>query len=200
MFGRTTFAFPNVFLPVWQIEGLATYEESAITGQGRLHAGDFRAIVDEAARQHRLEPIDRVNGGLIDWPGGAAAYAYGASFHAYLADRFGAESLAALAEATARRLPYTGSRAFKKVYGQSLGSLWRTYETTLSQPAAAPAPQANLTQLTHQGFSITGPRFDRFACEGCPPDILYSAYNPRGFPALYRVALDGSPPRRVTTR
>ena len=45
--------FPNLFLPAWQIEGLATYEESAITGTGRLHAGDFRAIVDEAARARR---------------------------------------------------------------------------------------------------------------------------------------------------
>ena len=51
MFGRLPLAFPNLFLPTWQIEGLATYEESAITGTGRLHAGDFRAIVAEAAGQ-----------------------------------------------------------------------------------------------------------------------------------------------------
>src|SRR5207245_4968412 len=50
VFGRTPLAFPNLFLPTWQIEGLATYEESLITGEGRLHAGDFRAIVREAAR------------------------------------------------------------------------------------------------------------------------------------------------------
>ena len=53
IFGRTSIAFPNLFLPTWQIEGLATYEESVITGEGRLHAGDFRAIVGEAARQQR---------------------------------------------------------------------------------------------------------------------------------------------------
>jgi hypothetical protein len=29
IFGRTPLAFPNVFLPIWQIEGLAVYEESA---------------------------------------------------------------------------------------------------------------------------------------------------------------------------
>ena len=32
VFGRTSIAFPNLFLPAWQIEGLATYEESARTG------------------------------------------------------------------------------------------------------------------------------------------------------------------------
>ena len=98
IFGRTPYAFPNLFLPPWQIEGLATYEESAITGEGRLHAGDFRAIVGEAARQRRLEPLDRVNGGLTDWPGGAGVYAYGVGFHQYLADRFGADTLATLAD------------------------------------------------------------------------------------------------------
>src|SRR4029077_8562470 len=147
IFGRTSFAFPNVFLPGWQIEGLATYEETAITGMGRLHAGDFRAIVGEAAREGKLEPLDRVNGGLTDWPGGSAAYAYGVGFHEYLVDRFGAESLAALADATARRLPYIGSGAFRKVYGQSLGSLWREYETSLAPGTSLLSPDTNLTRL-----------------------------------------------------
>ncbi len=125
--GRTAYAFPNWFLPAWQIEGLATYEESVITGEGRLHAGDFLAIVGEGAARKRFEPLDRVNGGLTDWPGGAAVYAYGVGFHAYLADRFGAQTLATLADRTARSLPYTGTRAFKTVYGQPLGTLWREY-------------------------------------------------------------------------
>src|SRR5262249_24387647 len=76
IFGRAPLAFPNTFLPSWQTEGLATYEESVITGEGRLHAGNFRAIVDEAARARTLEPLDRVNGGLTDWPGGLTPYAY----------------------------------------------------------------------------------------------------------------------------
>jgi len=54
VFGRMPLAFPNLYLPIWQIEGLATYEESAITGEGRLHDGNFRAIVDETARQQIL--------------------------------------------------------------------------------------------------------------------------------------------------
>jgi hypothetical protein len=139
IFGRTIFAFPNLFLPTWQIEGLATYEESAITGEGRLHAGDFRAIVGEAARRHALEPLDRVNGGLIDWPGGEAAYAYGVGFHQYLVDRFGAQRLVALADATARSIPYTGSRAFGRVYGEPLGALWLEYEASVAA-GVAPAP------------------------------------------------------------
>jgi len=162
IFGRTPIAFPNVFLPQWQIEGLATYEESSITGEGRLHAGDFLAIVQESARQRRLEPIDRVNGGLTDWPGGASVYAYGVGFHEYLANRFGASSLATLAEATARRVPYVASPAFKRVFSESLGDLWREYQASLVAEFAAAAPvDPAITRLTRQGFSVSGPRFDR---------------------------------------
>ncbi|HKB10316.1 MAG TPA: hypothetical protein VKD69_06675, partial [Vicinamibacterales bacterium] len=203
IFGRTSYAFPNLFLPLWQIEGIATYEESALTGVGRLHAGDFRVIVDEAARRGRLEPLDRVNGGITDWPDGAAQYAYGAAFHDYLAKRFGAESLAALADATARRFPYTSTRAFRYVYGLPLGDLWRDFEADAAASArsVAPAPSGDpLTQLTHHGFTTSGPRFDRFSCAGCPPRIVYSSANPHDFPSLNEVELDGSAPRRLTTR
>jgi Tol biopolymer transport system component len=201
IFGRTPLAFPNLFLPAWQIEGLATYQESAITGAGRLHAGDFRAIVDEAARAGRLEPLDRVNGGLTDWPGGASAYAYGVGFHQYLADRFGMARLAELAEATAGRLPYLSSRAFVQVYGEPLGVLWREYkESAIAAVKARPGGAPTERRLTHHGFSVRAPRFDRFRCEGCPPDVVYSVSNADGFPAMYRVALDGSPPQRLMRR
>ena len=194
LFGRTPYAFPNLFLPAWQTEGLATYEETAITGEGRAHAGDFRAIVGEAARQHRLEPLDRVNGGLTDWPGGNAAYAYGEGFHQYLADRFGADTLASLAHATARRVPFLASGAFANVYGERLGTLWREYEDSI-EATTGPRDDAAITRLTHQGFSVSGPRFDRYG-----DGILYSAVNPHGFPALYRIDLDGGEPHQVTTR
>jgi hypothetical protein len=203
VFGRVPIVFPNMFLPAWQIEGLATYEESASTGVGRLHAGDFRAIVDEAARARSLEPLDRVAGTVTDWPGSAAPYAYGVGFHQYLADTYGPGTLATLATATARRVPYTGSRAFKRVYGRSLGTLWRDYQASLETAGRADASAAPLlvpTRVTHHGFSVRGPRFDRFACAGCTPDILYSASNPDGFPALYRVEAAGGEPQQLATR
>ena len=195
IFGRATLAFPNVFLPTWQIEGLATYEESVMTGHGRLHAGDFTAVIGEAAAHHRLEPLDRVNGGLTDWPGGVAPYAYGVGFHDYLATRFGVETLGALARATAGRVPYTASRAFNKVYGESLGDLWRDYERALAPPTDPPlAEQA--TRLTHHGFTVVGPRFDRAA----PRNIYYSVRNADEFPSLFRVSLDRSRPERLGRR
>lgn len=201
VFGRLFVAFPNVFLPTWQVEGLATYEESTVTGQGRLHAGEFRAIVDEAARGRRFQPLDRVNGGLTDWPGGQAPYAYGARFHQYLATRFGSERLAELAGVTAGRVPYTASRAFSKVFGASLGSLWRDFESASLNDAAATVslPDEGIRRLTHTGFVVSGPRFDR-VCPNCPPSVIYAVRTPDEFPALKRAALSSGDGTTISTR
>ena len=79
--------FPNLYQPIWGIEGLATWQESRVTDEGRVLAGDFRALLDRAAGARRFEPLDRVSGGNIDWPGGNGPYLYGAYFHEFLAER-----------------------------------------------------------------------------------------------------------------
>src|SRR5262249_49447701 len=135
VFGRAPLVFSNTFLPVWQIEGLATFEESQMTGEGRIPEGDFRAIVDVAAAHERFEPIDRASGGLVDWPDGYAPYAYGAYFHQYLADRYGPERLSRLADATAGRLPLLGDPAFKQVFGRSSKQLWADFRASRAQAA-----------------------------------------------------------------
>ncbi len=112
VFGRIGFGFPNLFLPIWQIEGLATYEESVITGEGRLHAGDFARSSAKPRGSRRSSRSIASTAGSPTGRGGEGAYAYGVGFHQYLVDRFGAERLAALAEATARSIPYLGPRAF----------------------------------------------------------------------------------------
>jgi Tol biopolymer transport system component len=202
LFGRTVLAFPNLFLPTWQIEGLATWEESALAGEGRLHAGDFRAIEREAARGGRVDPLDRINGGLTNWPGGLAPYAYGLGLHQYLADRFGDEAFARLASQTARSLPFTSSRAFRKVYGQSLGSLWRAYVSDLEQATAGDSVRiASVTKrLTHHGYVVLGPRFAPPLCPACSENIVYSVRGPDGFPALRSVLPDGSGSVQLATR
>ena len=47
IFGRAPYAFPNLFLPTWQIEGIATYEESAITGEGSERASSSPRRISE---------------------------------------------------------------------------------------------------------------------------------------------------------
>jgi phenylpyruvate tautomerase PptA (4-oxalocrotonate tautomerase family) len=192
VFGRVPLAYPNLFLPAWQIEGLAVYEESARTGAGRLPAPDFRQIVDRAAAEGGFEPLDRANGGLIDWPAGAAPYAYGGYFQQYLAAKYGEESLRRLADATAGRLPFFGSGAYRTVFGRSLGDLWREFAEDSRRRAARDTTTA--TRVTRQGFNIDALRF------GSGGRLYYSAANPHGFPTLRQVSPDGSLDRPVVRR
>ncbi len=193
VFGRTPFAFPNLTLPLWEIEGIATFEESR-GGEGRVAAGDVHEILRQASRAHAFEPLDRVNGGLADWPAGNGWYAYGAYFHAYLARRFGEEKLAELSRRTAGQLPYFGVRAFRSVYGATLGSLWRDFAREEAAETAGRQDAVTPTRLTHHGFLVDGPRFDR---DGT---IVYTRRDADAFPALNRISATGGMSRRLATR
>ncbi|MGH9370157.1 MAG: hypothetical protein ACRD15_01355, partial [Vicinamibacterales bacterium] len=197
-FGRLPLLFPNLYQPVWGIEGIATWQESASTGKGRVPAGDFRLLLEQAADAGRFDPIDRANGGNVDWPSGTTPYLYGAYFHQYLAKQYGAASLRTLADETGRRVPYFGSRAYKKVYGRSLGELWKNFEiATMAANAPEPArPSSDVAaiRLTHHGFTVSGPR--------SAPDgrIFYSAISPHHFPALMEIRAPDGVPREIARR
>jgi WD40-like Beta Propeller Repeat len=190
-FGRLPLLYPNLFLPQWQIEGLATYSESRLTGEGRIPSGDFRTILDRAAAAGRLAPLDRANGGLVDWPSGNAGYVYGAYFHQYLAARFGEASIAELSRDTSGRIPFLGSRGFRKVFGQPLGTLWHDFQAEVRSRARTEESRGQ--RLTEHGFSIGSPWF---AHDG---RLFYSTLDPHRFPALFEWRA-GAAPRRVTTR
>jgi WD40-like Beta Propeller Repeat len=194
VFGRVPVAFPNAFLPTWQIEGIATFEESRMTGEGRVPAGDFRAIVDVAAAKGRFEPIDRASGGLVDWPGGNAPYAYGAYFHQYLSDTYGPETLTKLADATSGRVPLFGSGAFKHVFGRSEGDLWHDFRDAREKAGVTRSEtDARARRLTHHGFTVSAPRV---AGSGA---IYYALAGADGFPALMELPPGGAP-RRIAWR
>ncbi len=194
--GRSPVAFPNLFLPQWQVEGFATFWESRATGFGRLNGGDSEAIVGRRARVGQSEPIDRVNGGLVDWPDGYAPYLDGAWFYDYLANRFGEDAVGRLANVTAGRFLYLSSPAFKRVFGQSLGSLWTDFQRDLRKgppvvEQSSPAPR----RLTRHGFLVTSPRFDASGRQ-----VLYALRDADRFPSLMLTALDGGTPRSIASR
>jgi hypothetical protein len=206
VFGRTPLAFPNLWLPQWQVEGLATYEESHLYPQygGRANAGDFRTFAVAPALANRPLPLDRVNGGLVEWPDGNAAYSAGMAFHEYLATRMpaGATSFGPLAEATAARVPFTASRVFTRLFGASLGSMWDAYESGLiaGHVSRPDVPAAVPRRVTRQGNVVSGPRFAPRTCDTCPLEIVYSSRTPDEFPSLRAVREDGTDDRLLTTR
>ncbi|MDQ3937071.1 MAG: hypothetical protein M3253_00140, partial [Chloroflexota bacterium] len=191
IFGRHPILLPNLYQPIWGVEGIATWQESASTGQGRVPAGDFRLVIGRAAATGRFDPIDRANGGSVDWPAGMTPYLYGAYFHEFLATRYGAATLRQLADETARLPPYFASWAYRRIFKRSLGALWREFAE--ATPHNRETPGAGIVRLTYHGFDVSGPR------HGPDGRIFYSAASPRHFPALMAVR-PGESPRQVTTR
>ncbi len=178
--GRAPSTFPNLFLPTWQVEGFATYWETELTGLGRLNAGDTAAVVRNRAGLPRGEPLDRVNGGSVEWPGGLGPYLEGAWFYDYLYRRFGEEAVGRLANVTAGRLPFLSSPATKRVFGRSLGTLWADFQRDVKAEASALVVSAERgSRLTRRGFEVASPRFDETG-----KTLVYAAHDPDGFPAL----------------
>ena len=160
IFGRVPVAFPNAFLPLWQIEGLATFEESRMTGQGRVPAGDFRAIVDVAAAQGRFEPIDRASGGHHRLAGRQRALRLRrATFTSSSPIATGRSGWRGWPMRRAGRVPFFGAGAFKNVFGRSSPDLWNDFRA--AREARRPRerrPTRGRRRLTHHGFTVTAPR------------------------------------------
>jgi len=207
IFGRSPLAFPNLALPLWQIEGFATWVESRETGEGRVRAGDAATIVRQRVREAGPEPIDRYNGGLVDWPGGNGSYLVGGFFHQYLVSRFGERKLGDLVERQAGRVHYFGAGAFEAVLGVPLPDLWRDFMNSVA-PASLPASGAPASgpavpaRLTRHGFLVGSPRF---APDGSA--LFYTLQTPHRFPAIMRLdrghGADEGPagiPREIATQ
>jgi len=207
VFGRLPLAFPNMFLPYWQIEGLATLAESRLTGRGRVYSANFAAMLNETAYADALEPMDRLNGGLTDWPSGQGPYAYGVNFHTYLARRFGDDRFDDLADVSARMLPFAGAFAFREAFGVELSALWKDYQAELRSAAGndddgptGPGPLGEQAErLTTHGFATNGPRFLP-VCDSCDPELAYSSLTPHEFPSIEILNMEAGTSRSVASR
>jgi hypothetical protein len=197
--GRSPATFPNLFVPQWQVEGFATWAESALTGVGRVHAADVAGVVAASSAGGRAS-IDRAGGGLVAWPSGNTPYFQGGAFDEAVAERYSSKALGDLSRETARRIPFLGGPAYGKVLGTSAGDLWRAIFPATAAPAAAPAPA--LRRLTHDGFEVSGPRIVRGrAASGAGPDtVFYSSRSPHRFPDIRMVGLDGGVSAHVESR
>ena len=128
-----------------------------------MPAGDFHADRRDRLRAPtRFEPLDRVNGGLVAWPSGKRLVCVRRLLPPVPRATVSARTkLAELSARTAGRLPYFGSAAFRTVYGDVARQLWRDFTRDEAAQAAAGADAEPAMRLTHHGFVVDGPRFDR---------------------------------------
>ncbi len=167
VFGRTPFGFPNILVPRWTQEGLATALESRLTRAGRVRATLFDMTLRTAILEDEFFPIDRASGHPVTWPGGSTPYVYGSLFMDYLGERFGYDKHGDWVEAMGRRVPfsYGVDGAAKRAYGQKFTAAWKEWRDSLRTEYTALADslrRQGLTEpevLVQEGRRTEGPRW-----------------------------------------
>lgn len=120
---------PNGAQPRWVIEGLATYEESRLSSQGRRRSAQFDALLRVHVLEHGFQPIARVSSPGTIFPNTTTVYLYGLHFMHWIGTRYGHDKLRELSHTYGgQALPYGMNRAAQRVYGVDLEQLWQEFE------------------------------------------------------------------------
>jgi len=122
-----SWARPNLFLPNWYKEGLATEFESRGERFGRLNSelvlGWLRASV--LSGNWQKENIGRINSFAVpEYPFGQRPYYFGAFFWQFLIDSYGVEISEKLNQAYSRRLPWLLESTLTKTTGKTYEGLF----------------------------------------------------------------------------
>jgi hypothetical protein len=135
MFGN--YLNPNLFVPLWWVEGVAVYSESAFDSySGRLNGGLYDARLAARVREDSFPSLAEVTFQPAAYPGGEAPYLFGGAFVRYLAETYGQDSLARFIADTGSStlaylsplLPFLGmDRVARKVFGRSFPRLWEEW-------------------------------------------------------------------------
>ncbi|HTR56444.1 MAG TPA: hypothetical protein VMJ10_37480 [Kofleriaceae bacterium] len=129
IFGKTW--APNQIMPRWVIEGIAVYEESKRSAGGRNRGSFFDQYIRIARKAHVDLRLDEVSGSPRQFPQSNAVYVYGSHFLQYVFDRFGDDTLRAMAHTSgAFAPPFAINRQIAKVVGRPFTELyddWRDY-------------------------------------------------------------------------
>lgn len=200
LFGRVP-VFPAITTPQWNIEGIATWYESALTGTGRVHGTFHKMVLRTAALAGRFESIGQAGGNSPQWPGGTRWYAYGSLFFEHLIQKYGRDRMIAFVEAVENQwIPYRLDAAGRSAFGVTLTNEWKAWADT-QRTAAAKLD----TRLAKFG-AITDPealtRGARYALHPkVSPDgetLYYIRSDGRSDAKLVSAKLDGSGESTVT--
>jgi Tol biopolymer transport system component len=163
--------FPNVFLPMWMLEGNAVYYESRRTpgsplAPGRNNSSYTDMVMRAAFAEDRFMPISAASHFPRPWPMGHTPYLYGGLFVDFLEKKYGRRSFSAVMEEnTDNIIPYLVNKNANDVYGENFIALWKEWESYLevryrrqleSIEAAGTTPPRLITDT---GYLTSYPRF-----------------------------------------
>ncbi len=168
---------PNVFMPYWWIEGIATWAETEFSSSGRGRGSFYEMFLRMAVLEERIPGIDRLNGEAPYWPSRRIRYIYGMMIEKYIAQKYGKETPGALNIAHAGRVPFFINGPPKRFTGRNYKYLYRDMveelkkEQTRKIQYLRSMPLTEFIALPLDGEILTNPRFS--------PDGRYIAVNRR---------------------
>lgn len=188
---------PNFLQPHWIIEGIATYYESSLTGEGRNHSAladmYLRAQVHDAGA---LWPVSEVSGNPVDWPGATFWYLYGGRVWDWVVARRGDAAPSRVShDYGGRLLPFAVNASSDEAVGLRFADAYRGWaadETTRLRRQLAEVRsegERRGVRLTRFGRQVTSPRW---APDG--RSVLAYVANGEAFPAIRRIAVPRTAP------
>lgn len=185
---------PNVFLPHWWHEGMATWSETEFTRAGRGRSTIYDMILRSAVAEKNLPTIDTINGDVPYWPDGSLPYIYGLRLVKFIADKYGADTPGRLAIAHAGRFPYAigtppeelcNGKDYRAIYHDMLDDLRREEDARIALLEKLPFTPLRL--LDRRGENATGPRFSPSGAL-----LAYTVDDPNGHRRTVITSRDGT--------
>ncbi|MFZ2652005.1 MAG: hypothetical protein WA210_18055 [Burkholderiaceae bacterium] len=191
IFGRVPWFFPNLFQPMWAIEGLAVYTESTPAGgRGRLRSPLFEAQLRAQATSGFLS-LSELNADGRALPL-TKSYLYGAYFYDFLARRYGEDAIPKYVERySGNVVPRLHSGPYE-VTGKMMDVLWDEFLVDLASQVDQRA-SAVRRQPQAAGQALIGPLFDITAVAALPSGAALAVLDDGlRAPHLVRVTSDGT--------
>ena len=174
---------PNVFMPDWWTEGIATWTETEFTSSGRGRSAYVEMIVRMSVLENSVPTVDRLNGDVPYWPSGSIPYIYGMLFERYIAETYGSETVGSLSHLHSGRVPFFINAPPEEITGFNYAALYRQMVLKLEEEQHKKIDVLKTRPLTQyaktpiKGELLTNPRIS--------PDGVYLAVN-RKDPSLSR--------------
>lgn len=189
--------FPNIFLPMWMIEGHAVYHESLLPKSGRNHCTYTDMIFRTECNAQGLKNLTEASHFPRAWPSGTVPYLYGGQFIEYLEKKYPNATFADVFEANSdNAFPYLINKNARDVYGTNFPILWEEWQKYLSvkfQNQIDKIKTDTLTEIkeiTGSGYNTILPRFSRDS-----KSVYYARLTAFNKPALMKYSLENGKSR-----
>ena len=158
--------FPNMFLPIWAIEGNAVYQESRGGIYGRNNSSYTDMILRTELAEDYFKSLSEASHYPRRWPTGNIPYLYGGLFVEFLERKYGSGSFAGFfLENSDNVLPFLINMNAKDVFGTTIPPLWKEWKEFLrvrfwrQMEAVKKEGITPFTRITLSGHNTTLPRF-----------------------------------------